>query len=329
MMNIRKKAEGINNVAIIAVVAALVVGGLAYKFLGCEGGDGAGLYKSSPVVAHVNGTAVYQLEVDAVVKAVIPPNDGKQVSYADLDEKSKTMIVREVAAQRVMLDEAKSKGIKADDEIKRKVYEYKNKLVRDQLLSKFANTEVTQEKMLVKYGEIEKAIKGKAQIKVSHILVNSEEDAQSAEDRLKKEPFAKVAKDVSQDSSNKDKGGDLGYLLAGTMDPDFEKAALALKVGEVSVPVKTKFGWHIIKIEDRKIAIVPAFEALKGRIAQDTYNESLKKYADDLLANIKIELVKAEEKKDEKAAQEEKPEEKKSEKKTEVKKGDKEEGKSK
>lgn len=335
MINVKKKPEYINNKTIIAAVAVIAVVGIAYKFIGGENK----IYKNSPVIANVNGKPVYQSEADNIVKAVLANGD-KQVSYKDLDEKSKNMIVREVAAQRAMLKEAKSKGIKEDDDMKRKVHEFKNKLIIDQFLAKIVNTEVTQDKLLTKYDEIEKTVKGKQQIKASHILLGSEDEANNVIEHLKKESFAKIAKDVSLDSSTKDKGGDLGYLLAGTMDPDFEKVALALKVGEVSSPVKTKFGWHVIKLDEKKLATVAPFDVLKQRIAQDVYNEALKKQADSLLTDVKIELLAVEadekgkadkgdkvDKKEEKAKEDKKPEAKEEVKQKETNKNNKEEKK--
>jgi len=317
MMHIKKKNEGMNKGAIIAVVVVVVAGaGFLYKSL--WGADGSKLYNDTPVVANIDGKPVYQAEVENVVKAVLA-NSEKQVSYKDLDENSKKMIVREIAAQRAMLKEASSKGVKEDKDTKRKLFELKNKVVIDAVIAKTVSPGVTQEKMLARYDEIEKAIKGKPQIRLSHILLSTEEDAKNALDRLKKDPFAKIAKELSQDSSTKDKGGDLGYLLAGTMDPDFEKAALSLKTGDVSAPVKTKFGWHIVKLEEKKLANVAPFEALKPRIAQDIYNETLKKYADSLLAKTKIELVEPDAGKKEKAEDAKKPEPKTEVKKEEVK----------
>lgn len=307
-MKSKKSANGSNLRAIIA--ASAIVGICVVGYVVSRDSGTSDLYKNSPVVGKVDGKAVYQIEADQIVESVIPANNGKKVVFADLDENSKTMIIREVAAQRAMLKEASSKGIKEDDEIKRKVYEYKNKLIRDQVLSKFANAEITPDKLKEKYAEVEKSVKGQTQIKVSHILLDSQDKAVKAEEQLKKDSFAKVAKDMSVDSSTKNKGGEIGYLLTGTMDPDFEKAALALKQGEVSSPVKTKFGWHIIKLDEKKAASIPPFDTLKARIAQDIYTESLKKYADSLLTDVKIELIKADapkaEEKDEKVIEDKK-----------------------
>lgn len=287
MMYAKRSLEGGTKKYVIAAISAAVVLVLVYAF----SGNDSKLYKDSPVVGYINGKAVHQLEADNIVKALITSNDGKQVLFIDLDEKSKNMIIREVAAQRAILKEANSEGIKEDNDTKIKVTEYRNKLIRDKILAKIANTEVTQDKLLAKYNEIEKTVKGKIQIKVSHILVNSESDARTALEHTKKDSFAKVAKEMSVDGSNKDRGGDLGYLIEGTMDPDFEKAALSLRPGEISNPVKTKFGWHIIELQEKKIATVAPFEALKARIAQDLYNEALKKHAEELLKDVKIELA--------------------------------------
>ena len=89
-------------------------------------------------------------------------------------------------------------------------------------------------------------------VRARHILVNSEQEAKQIIERLNKgEKFEDLAKQYSLDGS-KEYGGDLGYFSAGEMVPEFSKAAFALQPGELSPPVKTDFGWHVIKLEDRK-----------------------------------------------------------------------------
>ncbi|MBI4174206.1 MAG: peptidylprolyl isomerase [Candidatus Aenigmarchaeota archaeon] len=90
------------------------------------------------------------------------------------------------------------------------------------------------------------------QIRASHILVKTENDAKIVLQRaLKGESFAKLAEEFSTDSSKR-RGGDLGYFGRGRMVRNFENAAFALEKGQVSQPVKTEFGWHLIKVTDRK-----------------------------------------------------------------------------
>ena len=122
-------------------------------------------------------------------------------------------------------------------------------------------------------------------VRARHILIKTvERDSDSEtkalarandiEKRLKSEDFAKLAKEFSEDPGSKDKGGDLGFFSKGHMVPEFEKAAFALKVGEISAPVKSSFGYHIIKLDDKKAAATRTYEEVREDIAsQDIAKE--------------------------------------------------------
>lgn len=179
---------------------------------------------------------------------------------------------------------------------------------------------IVGEKMNVPAGEIEKRLadadfakkvqedfeKNKAQygaeekVHAQHILIKAESGSadsektalakiQQIQKRLQKEDFGKVAAEVSEDAGSKAKKGDLGYFGKGQMVPQFEKAAFSLKVGSVSEPVKTDFGYHLIKVVDHKPAQEPKFEAARTQIAKkliahEKYEESVKKIEDALQA---------------------------------------------
>jgi parvulin-like peptidyl-prolyl isomerase len=115
------------------------------------------------------------------------------------------------------------------------------------------------------------------QVKARHILVADEDAAKKVVERVKGgESFDTVAAEVSTDGSNKDKGGDLGWFGKGMMVSEFETAAYALKVGEISAPVKTQFGWHVIRLDDRD-ATKPLDDAQWSRAKEETFPKWLEK----------------------------------------------------
>lgn len=143
------------------------------------------------------------------------------------------------------------------------------------------------------------------QVRARHIIVRVKEGAtelekkqareaiQKAADRIKKgESFEEVAKQVSQDGTAQ-RGGDLGYFSRGQMVPEFEKAAFSLEKGKVSQVVETKFGYHLIKLEDKKEARTLGFQEVEPKIAeflrQKKGEEQLKAYVDNLKSQAKIE----------------------------------------
>ncbi|HEY8392065.1 MAG TPA: peptidylprolyl isomerase [Capillibacterium sp.] len=132
------------------------------------------------------------------------------------------------------------------------------------------------------------------QVKASHILVETEKEAKELKSRLEKgEDFAKLAKEYSKDTTTKEKGGDLGYFGRGIMDEAFEKAAFALKAGEISGPVQTEYGYHLIKVEAKKAAEAPNFEKNKEEIKEYLFNQKLQAeynpWLQEVAADYKIE----------------------------------------
>lgn len=141
------------------------------------------------------------------------------------------------------------------------------------------------------------------QVKASHILIkakkgDSVEEKQAlqkvaqVEAELKKSSFATVAKKYSDDPGSKDKGGELGWFERGRMVPEFEKAAFDQKVGEISKPVQSSFGYHIIKVEDKKPAKNVSLEAASLGIAKKLLAE---KKASGMIADAEKKMSSPEE----------------------------------
>ena len=136
-----------------------------------------------------------------------------------------------------------------------------------------------------------KKFKAVAEVRARHILVKKEEDALDIIERLNRgDEFDILAKEKSEGPSGRN-GGDLGYFPKGQMDKSFEEAAFALSPGEVSAPVKSSFGWHIIKVEDKRMTKAPVFEELKNRIKAQLVQHRSRKITSDLRKAAKVEVL--------------------------------------
>jgi foldase protein PrsA len=128
------------------------------------------------------------------------------------------------------------------------------------------------------------------QVRASHILVETKEAAQKVLEELKNgADFGKLAKEKSQDPGSKELGGDLGYFPRGKMAPEFEAAAFSLNNGELSGVVQTQFGFHIIKVVDKKAAQIPTYEEKKEEVRKQLFNDELKNKVPEWINKIRTE----------------------------------------
>ena len=128
-------------------------------------------------------------------------------------------------------------------------------------MAKSATTEEAEHKA---YDEAAKAQPPEPEVHARHILLPTEEEAKAALARIKAgEDFAKVATELSKDTAGD--GGDLGWFTKDRMVPEFADAAFKLEPGQVSDPVKSQFGWHIIKVEAKRMKTFPPFEQVKDQ----------------------------------------------------------------
>jgi peptidyl-prolyl cis-trans isomerase C len=138
------------------------------------------------------------------------------------------------------------------------------------LLQQEGKAAMTPEAMKKVYDEAVKQMGTEQEVRARHILVPTEEEAKAVLAEIKKgTDFAELAKQKSKDPGAAAEGGDLGYFSKEQMVPEFADAAFKLEKGQVSEPVKTQFGWHIIKVEDKRTKPVPEFDKVKGQI--ETY----------------------------------------------------------
>lgn len=222
-----------------------------------------------------------------------PQNQGK--SFSDLDSKLQAMLIKGYISQDLVTKEAIKKGLKDKPEfkenLKKKLEAVESQLLQQELISSYLKTAVTDKMIDEKYAELAGEVKGQKEVKTSHILVSTEEEANELKKKLNKgAKFEALAKEFSKDEGSKVKGGELGYARKGQFVPEFESKAFAMKVGEISEPVKSQFGWHIIKLIDSRDVQIPPKAEVKDEIKSRLSQEAIDTYVSKLYKNANVEL---------------------------------------
>jgi peptidyl-prolyl cis-trans isomerase C len=164
---------------------------------------------------------------------------------------------------------AESKGMGSTVEFARKLGFAKTKLLMDALLREEAKSAVTEAELRKVYDQAVKQMGNEEEVHARHILVQTEDEAKAVVAELKKGgDFEKLAKEKSKDPSAAQNGGDLGYFTKEQMVPEFAETAFKLDKGQLSDPIKTQFGWHVIRTEDKRSKPVPAFDQVRPQLVQ-------------------------------------------------------------
>jgi peptidyl-prolyl cis-trans isomerase C len=254
-----------------ALILAAPLGGWRY-FAAAQDNDA--------VVARVNGVDIHASDIAFAEEEIgsnmptIPPEQKRDYLINYLVD----VIVLSQAAQKQKLGER--------PEVKHRLAFDQNRLLMEALLQDAGKASLSDEAEHKVYDEAVKAVKNEEEVHARHILVTTEDEAKAILAQLKGgADFATLAKEKSKDPGAAE-GGDLGYFTKEQMVPEFAEVAFKLGKGQLSDPVKTQFGWHIIKVEDRRIKPTPTFEQVKPQIenyiahrAQAELVENLRKSA--------------------------------------------------
>ena len=242
---------------------------------------------SAKVLARVDGVEItdddVQVALDDLGPTLPQQIEGPQREAYVLDYLIDLRLVAKKAA-------AEKMGEGAD--VARRLAYFRDKVMMETLLGKAAREGATEAAMKQVYDEAAAKQTGEEEISARHILVPTEEEAKAALKRVKGgEDFAKVADEISKDPGSK--GGDLGWFTRDRMVPEFGEAAFKLTKGQISDPVKSQFGWHVIKLEDRRRKPFPAFEEVKTQVAQYVAQKSQSELIMKLREGAKIERMEA------------------------------------
>ncbi|HVI52054.1 MAG TPA: peptidylprolyl isomerase [Candidatus Sulfotelmatobacter sp.] len=216
-----------------------------------------------PVVATVNGIDIHK-------SAVVDFYQNSQFAQVPLDAVYPQVLDVVVTGQ-LLLEQAQKQKLESDPDVIKAVKLAQENILKQVWLGKKVEPMLSDDALKARYEEIKKSTPPREEVHARHILVKTEEAAKQVLADLKKGvKFEDEAKAKTEDPSGKETGGDLGFFTKDEMVPEFADAAFKLNAGEVSkAPVKTQFGYHIIKVEEKRAAPPPSFDQLKPTLAAE------------------------------------------------------------
>lgn len=237
-----------------------------------------------PVVAIVNGTAINRSEIETFQRT-LPPQFQQlpiEVLYPALLERAVNM--------KLIYEAGRKEKLEAEDEVKRRVQQFEERVVQEIYLNRLIEKQVTEEALRKRYQVFVQMNPAKEEVSARHILVQTEGQAKEIiTDLGKGADFAELARAKSMDPAGKQQGGDLGFFSREEMVPEFSEAAFKLKDGETTVaPVRTQFGWHVIRVEARRTTSQP-FEEVREKLVNDMSQEIMQGVIAQLRQGAKIE----------------------------------------
>jgi peptidyl-prolyl cis-trans isomerase C len=235
-------------------------------------------------VAIVNGKAVPKSRVDALSAQVA--RSGRPIT-PEVEKQLK----EEVIAREIFMQEAQARGLDATDDYKTQLELARQSILIRELFADYTKkSPISDEDVKAEYDRFAAANSGK-EFKARHILVEKEETAKALIAQIKKgAKFEDLAKKNSKDPGSGAKGGDLDWANPNSYVKEFSEALVALGKGKMTdTPVKTQFGYHIIRVDDIRDAKLPAFEEVKAQVAQQMQQQRMAKFQEELRGKAKVE----------------------------------------
>ncbi len=239
-----------------------------------------------PVVARVNGTVLHRSDLNLQLRSA-----PQQIQQQPLD-KVYPQLLNSMVNATLLQQAARKAKIDQNNQVKEQIAAAETEILANAYVSSIARSEITEAKLRAAYDQYAKQAPQTEEVHARHILVGTEQEAKDIIAQLDKgADFATLAKDKTTDPSGKSNGGDLGYFTKQDMVPEFANAAFALKPGEYTkAPVKTQFGWHVIKLEDRRQGKAGTYEQVAPEIAQQMTQQVVATKLQELRGQGKIEL---------------------------------------
>ena len=269
-------------VVAVSLVAALAAGSANAQTIGDVLKGPAP--KEDPIVAKVDSVEIRRSDIVKTLES-LPP----QVQQMPMQQVYPVLIERMVDSK-LIAKEARKTKLEQDPDVKRRVADFEDRVLQEVFLDRSVRAKIDDKALNDRYQEFLKSNPPQEEVHARHILVADEKKAKEVIEKLKKgEDFAALAKANSSDGSANE-GGDLGFFTKDMMVPEFADAAFLLKAGEFTQePVKTQFCFHVIKLEQRRLANPPSLEEVKGELTADMTQEKIQEVVGDLRKGAKIE----------------------------------------
>ena len=239
------------------------------------------------VVANVDGQPITEADVQLAESEL-------DQQFAQLaPEQKRAAALSAIIEIRVLANKAKAAGYDNDAEFKRRMDFLNQRALHAELIEKEIAPQVNDEAIRARYDKEMAETKPVNEVKASHILVKTKEEAEAIiKDLDAGKKFEDIAKEKSTDPGSGANGGDLGYFGPGQMVPEFEAAAFALNVGEYTkTPVQSQFGFHVIKVDDKRAKQPPAYDTVKDQIRQIVFRDKYFETVKGLRGAAKVEIT--------------------------------------
>jgi len=242
------------------------------------------VHAADPVVARVNGVEIKQSDLDFAASEV-----GPRLGAVRPDDRNR-ILLQFVIENELMAGAGEKENLDETDTFDKRVAYHRRRALRDAYFDKNVTGGVTEAEAKKVFEDNIAKVKPEQEIKARHILVDTEDEAKAVKAELDGgADFAKLAAEKSKDKNAE--GGDLGYFTRGQMLKPFEDAAFALDVGQISDPVKTSFGWHIIEVQEKRDQKLPTFEDVKDPIMSQLVMRKAQTVVSGLRSEADIEIV--------------------------------------
>jgi peptidyl-prolyl cis-trans isomerase C len=235
--------------------------------------------EEDPVMARIDGQPLRLSDVLATAEEVLPPELRAMPAptlMQMLPPEVKRQLIERAITERALVNAARAIGLDKDPDIARRIRRAEEQELQQALLRREVEGRVTDAAIRARYDRDNAGPQGEEEVHARHILVPTETEARQILAELQRGgDFAALARSKSQDPGSRD-GGDLGFFKKGDMVPEFANAAFALQPGQVSpTPVHSPFGWHIIKVEERRRATARPFDDVKQEIREALLQEEV------------------------------------------------------